>query len=138
MKWYLAGPMNGIPQYNIPAFDAAAAHLRAAGHEVFSPAELDSPAVREAALASPDGLAGSNIAGETWGDMLARDVKLISDAVGGIIFLPTWDRSRGARLEAFVGLLTGKVFAYYDRSSGTGIYHISADQVRRAIRENMP
>jgi hypothetical protein len=138
MKWYLAGPMNGIPQYNIPAFDAAAAHLRAAGHEVVSPAELDSPAVREAALASMDGLAGTNIAGETWGDMLARDVKLISDVVGGIIFLPTWDRSRGARLEAFVGLLTGKVFAYYDRSNGTGIYHISAGTVRRVLRENMP
>jgi hypothetical protein len=131
--------MNGIPQFNIPAFDAAAAHLRLAGHEVFSPAELDSPAVRAAALASVDGDSKSLVStGETWGDMLARDVKLISDGVDGVIFLPTWDRSRGARLEAFVALLCGKQFAYYDRSSETGLYPITADHVRRALRDNMP
>jgi hypothetical protein len=136
MKWYLAGKMTGIPQHNIPAFDAAATRLRELGHDITSPAELDDPATRAAALASPDGSPLDT--NETWGDFLARGVKLIADRVDGIIFLPAWDTSRGARLEAFVGLLRDKRFAYYDGSSATGIYPIAANQVRQILKRNMP
>lgn len=110
-RWYLAGPMSGVPQFNYPAFDQAAAILRANGFSIASPAELDDPATRKAALASPDGAVIAN--GHTWGDFLARDVKLVADGVNGIIFLPGWERSRGARLEAFVGLLCGHGFMEY-------------------------
>lgn len=41
LRAYLAGPMTGRQYFNFPAFDAAAAVLRAAGWEVFSPAEHD-------------------------------------------------------------------------------------------------
>jgi hypothetical protein len=37
---YIAGPMRGIPEFNFPAFDAAA-RGRAMGLEIISPAELD-------------------------------------------------------------------------------------------------
>lgn len=113
MKWYLAGPMSNIPQFNIPAFDEAASELRSKGYDVLSPAELDSPEVREAALKSETGARGDVESIETWGDMLARDVKIISDDVGGIIFLPDWYKSQGARLEAYVGVITGKKFLQY-------------------------
>lgn len=105
MKVYLAGPMTGYPQFNIPAFDAAAAVLRERGLLVVNPAELDSPEVRAAALASRTGDPADLVnTGETWGDMLARDVKAIADdGIEAIYVLPGWGKSRGARLETFVG-----------------------------------
>lgn len=39
MRLYLAGPMTGLPDYNFPAFHAAAAQWRALGWEVENPAE---------------------------------------------------------------------------------------------------
>lgn len=36
---YIAGPMTGLPEWNFPAFHAAAARLRARGWEVVNPAE---------------------------------------------------------------------------------------------------
>ena len=110
MKIYLAGPMTGIPQFNFPVFDTVAAELRALGHTVVSPPEQDPPGVREAALASPDGKLSAEglIAGYSWGDILSQDVKEIADGgFDAIVLLEGWERSRGARLEAFVGLLCG-------------------------------
>jgi len=110
-QYYIAGPMTGLPQFNVPAFERMAERLRAAGFDVISPAELDSEGVKAAALVSLDGKLDANgkLAGETWGDMLARDVKIIADVVrDGIVVLPNWFKSRGARLEVFVALLCNK------------------------------
>jgi hypothetical protein len=112
--WYLAGPMSGIAQHNIPLFDRVTSELREAGFNVVSPAELDDEAVREAALDDPTGTVTTCL-GMTWADFLARDVKLIADDVNGIIFLDGWERSKGARLEAFIGIICGHDFARYTR-----------------------
>lgn len=107
--YYLAGPMTGIPQFNFPLFLETAERLRAQGYDIVSPAELDSDETKAAAMASPDGAVGSGTTnGETWGDFLARDVKLVADEVDGIIALPGWEKSRGAVLETFVARLCGK------------------------------
>ncbi len=114
---YMAGPMTGLPQFNFPAFDALAASLRSAGYAVISPSELDDPEDRAAALASPDGyMHGGHHMNKTWGDFLARDVKLIADGpIDGIVILPRWETSRGARLETFVGrMLCGKAVYRWD------------------------
>lgn len=111
---YLAGPMTGIPQFNFPLFDRAAAALRARGLSIMSPAEMDDPETRRLAMLSQDGKMGdASPNGQTWGDFLARDVKLVADKCDSMILLPGWARSRGARLEAFVGLLAGYSFAEY-------------------------
>lgn len=105
-KVYVSGPMSGIARFNIPAFDLTANALRKAGYDVVSPAELDEPAMREACLASPDGKSIPN--GETWGELLARDVKLLADdGIEAIVVLPGWHTSRGAILETMVGRLCG-------------------------------
>ena len=135
MRVYLAGPMSHIPQFNIPAFDFAASDLRRRGFTVVSPAELDDPATRAVALASPDGAPGSGAAnGETWGDFLARDVKLIADGgIEGVILLPEWWRSRGARLEATVGLLCHLRFGEY----GFPVSWMPADYVLDMIQTGL-
>lgn len=113
-SWYIAGPMTGYAQFNFPAFDAAAADLRAKGYTVVSPAELDNEETRAMALASPDGAPGSGSSnGETWGDFLARDLKLIADIVDGVAVLPGWEKSSGARTETFMAFVAKKPIVYY-------------------------
>lgn len=117
-KVYLAGPMTGHPKFNFPAFDRVAGELRALGEgfEVVSPAELDDPTARAAALQSEwgDPVEYAKLTGLTWADFLSRDVKLIADGkFDSIVCLPGWEASRGARLETFVGYLQGlAIFAY--------------------------
>ena len=134
--YYLAGPMRGLPQCNFPAFNDAAECLRRRGFHIISPAELDSAATRAEALACVGGEDLPTYGGETPGEILARDVRIVADEVDGLIFLPGWEKSRGARLEAFVGLLYGKAFALY-RGYGiiTGLH---ADAVRYQLMRNMP
>lgn len=104
---YIAGPMTGLPQFNIPLFERVARELRGQGLKVISPVELDSQYIREEAIASPDGAmpASGKIGGETWGEILGRDVRVIADQIGGVVALPGWEDSRGARLEVFVAML---------------------------------
>jgi hypothetical protein len=109
MKYYLAGPMSGHPQFNYPLFDSVSAALRERGLDITSPAEMDIDEVREAAMKNMTGKMDENnaVSGETWGDFLARDVKLIADELNAIILLPEWETSKGARLEAFVAINCG-------------------------------
>lgn len=104
---YLAGPMRGYEHYNFPAFDAAAAVLRADGWEIFSPAEID----REIGFdeKSDDPLPKGFLA-----EALRRDTIIIAD-VDNIILLPGWQESSGANYEMTIArTLKHKVFAYVD------------------------
>ena len=115
--WYIAGPMTGLPQFNVPLFDRVSETLRSHGIDVVNPAELDTPEMRAAALASKDGdLATLEAASrETWGHVIARDVRIVADDVDGLILLPGWSQSRGAKLEVHVALATGKRFFSWER-----------------------
>lgn len=117
MRAYLANKMTGKPQFNYPWFDKAAKELRGRGIDIQSPAEMDDPETRKMAMASPDGATGTGVAnGETWGDFLARDVKLIADGgIDAIIVGPEWAESKGAKLETFVAFQLGlPVLSYPD------------------------
>lgn len=148
-KYYLAGPMTGRPQFNFPAFFAAAEDLRRSkDKEIISPAELDDAAVVKNALASKDGSEdsyGGSLSGDptaikdTWGDFLARDVKLIADTIdGGIVVLPEWETSKGARLEVFVGLLKGlPIYKYKKEEDGTFVIQIPNNFVMEKLSESI-
>ncbi len=85
MTIYVSGPMTGLPNNNVPAFNEATKRLRKKGYRVVNPAELDK--------------------GEpcrTWEDCLRRDLRELTKCVA-IATLPGWKRSRGANLEIHVG-----------------------------------
>lgn len=79
-RLYIAGPCTGYPDLNYPAFNAAAAQLRAMGFEVENPAENPAPACG------------------TWQAYMRMSVRQIS-TVDAVVLLPNWAKSRGARAE---------------------------------------
>lgn len=83
MRIYVAGPMTGLPELNFPAFHAQAADLRAKGHEVINPAELNS---------DPNA---------AWVDCMRKDIAALVTC-DAIFLLPGWERSRGAIIEHYV------------------------------------
>lgn len=116
--FYLAGPMTGYPQFNFPAFDAAAYELRRRGKVILSPAEMDDEDDREKALASLDGAHGAT--NHDWADYLVRDLMIVV-GVDGVVTIPGWEDSSGAQLETFVALMLGKpvVGPYQHGNAGT-------------------
>jgi hypothetical protein len=90
VKIYLAGPMTGLPDFNFPAFDAAAAVLEAEGHDVANPAQMD----RDVGF-DPS---STSVSKEFLRDALRRDLSAICDA-DAIAMLPGWEKSGGARVE---------------------------------------
>lgn len=84
MKIYVSGPMSGLPNNNVPAFNAAAKKLRAKGFRVVNPAALD------------DGEPC-----KTWEECLRRDLRELTKCTD-IATLPGWTKSRGALLELHV------------------------------------
>jgi hypothetical protein len=132
MRYYICGPMSHMPQSNFPMFYAVARDLRSRGYEIISPAELDDDEDKAAAMASSTGSLADHPKGKTWADFLSRDVKIVADEVQGLIFLPGWTKSRGAKLEAFVGILCKHKF--YEWTDGD-IHPLTAMDVMAMISE---
>jgi hypothetical protein len=102
VKIYLAGPMRGYPEFNFPAFHAAAAKLRAEGHFVFSPAEKDNE--RHGTDISKGNLAGCEATaakehGFNLREALGIDLGWICSDADAIALLPGWEASKGAKAE---------------------------------------
>lgn len=85
---YIAGPMSGLPDFNYPAFHAAAAVLRGQGHHVENPAENPPPACG------------------TWQGYMRMSLRQIA-ACDCLYMLPGWRSSRGARIEHGLALDLG-------------------------------
>lgn len=90
LRLYLAGPMTGLPDFNRPAFHAAAAALRSAGYEVVNPAELD----ESEPITDPDGTGA-------WERYMRRDIPHLCKC-DAVALLPGWTESQGAQLESLI------------------------------------
>ena len=102
MKVYLAGPMRYYKGYNFQAFIDEAARLRAAGHEVVSPAEMDMEKYPHINWLELDGEDHPDIPDFSIEDTLFNDFRQIVYNVDGIALLPGWSKSSGATAEFFV------------------------------------
>ena len=93
-RWYIAGPMTGLPDLNFPAFHERAAELRAAGFEVENPAEINA-----------DPTVG-------WEACMRHDIPRLCTC-DVVLLLPGWQKSRGARLEAHIAHELGLIVVEY-------------------------
>ena len=99
---YLSGPMTGIPQFNYPAFTEAAKRLREAGYSVINPAEVDDAHTQKLAMQSKDGKDQM-----PWGQLIGRDISILSGSANELTLLPGWEDSRGALMEALASKFQG-------------------------------
>lgn len=103
---YIAGPMRGYPNHNIPAFRAAASLFRERDFVVVSPVEL-----------------GDVVGGQDSGwppiRFLRNDLQHITLHCNAMALLPGWQKSTGARCEASVGVTLG--FQFFDAVTGEEI-----------------
>jgi len=90
---YIAGPMTGLPDLNFPAFHARAAELRALGHDVINPAEIN-----------PD-------QGMSWRDCMRTDIAALVFCEA-IDMLPGWENSIGATLEHHIAQRLNMVISF--------------------------
>lgn len=107
-RFYLAGPMTGYPSLNHPAFHDAAEVLRDEGFGVVSPAEMDDELGIEPNAADPFAKLSVPPA-----EIMRADLQAVLDC-DGIVLLPGWQASKGARLERIVAESTGRQVYLYD------------------------
>ena len=116
MRLYLSGPMTGQKDFGRPAFEAATAALRAMGHFVVSPVELDFEPKE----------AGQRDADTLWRAFLIRDVAvLLTSHFDAIAVLPGWQRSKGARLEVLTAIFAGMMVVDAETLERVRVYDIS-------------
>jgi len=88
LRIYIGGPMTGKPDLNFPAFHAMAAKLRALGHTVINPAEINTD------HAMP------------WHQCMRADIAQLVTC-DAIQLLPGWQASKGATLEHHIAVRLG-------------------------------
>jgi hypothetical protein len=98
-KVYVAGPMQGYPDFNFPAFAFATNVLRSEGHFVFSPAERDLERDAQAVVSATGDLKEAESKGFSLREALYDDTKFICKEATAIYMLRGWENSKGAQAE---------------------------------------
>lgn len=101
--------MRNYPEFNFPAFRAAAKRLREAGHEVFSPAEKDEEVHGKdfSKQFTTGSLEDASSSGFSLRRALGDDCAWICREGEGIYLLKGWEASKGALAEKALGEALG-------------------------------
>jgi len=119
MKFYLAGPMTGLPEHNYPAFAEARERIRKEGHEIFCPAEH----------ALLEGYEPTTPVTKEWvQDKMRVFLSTILDS-DGIVVLPGWARSEGAKVEVATAVATGKKIFQYHKHRPISLEELNGVQI---------
>jgi hypothetical protein len=102
-KIYIAGPMSGLPEFNFPAFNEAAARFRADGWIVFNPAEKDAEAGLDPEAYETGDADLATERGFDFRDAYLWDLEAVLRS-NAIYMLPGWENSPGARGEHAVAV----------------------------------
>ena len=96
MKLYLSGPITGI---KVDSFGEAQLFIEKLGHEVVNPTDLNAP-------------------GTDWTEAMRVDIKALIYC-DGIVMLPNWSASKGAKLEIMIARELGLKVFYLVRINGS-------------------
>lgn len=140
LRYYVSGPMRGIPEFNFPAFDAACEFLRSAGIDAINPADhdraVDPECVNREGFAT--GTPGLNThPGMGFHELMRWDLEQIADPYcNGIVLLDGWENSTGAKMELKMAVELGKeVWRLVWQADGWWWDKPNMNQVRRAIAD---
>lgn len=120
---YLSGRMRGESDCGFALFDAVAASLRAQEFGVISPVEHDR-------LAKP-----SEECDEHFEDMIGWDfAQIVSPNCDGIVLLPDWEFSQGARAERLVCETIGKpVYTVHQCATDPTFWALASDVEQKRL-----
>lgn len=112
LKIYISGPIAGYPEANRPAFEHYARLVRVAGGDSVLPHDISpdhqGPCPRDA-------IAGAD--GHAWACHLRGDI-IVMLQCDGVVMMPGWERSHGARMEHTVAASCGLPIHYFLGNSG--------------------
>lgn len=143
MRLYLSGGMTNIPNFNFDLFDEVERDLVAQGIQIDSPAQHDRQVVQERGRRCEDidGFAEGDVkrygadAGIVTEDLFVWDFqRVIAD--DGIVMLPGWETSTGARHERYIAEALGKPVYYAIRVGGQstlGRWIIELDEFQQRL-----
>jgi hypothetical protein len=126
MKVYLSGPMTGLPDDNIPAFNRTAQALRACGYEVANPPELT------AHLTAPP--VNSPEFQHFYQTCLRIDIRALTHC-DAIALMPGWERSNGAHLETHTAHRLGLTVWHVDDLLRAGNHHTRQQQAEHTAQQ---
>lgn len=92
MKLYISGGMTGYKDFNFPKFNEVTQKLRKQGYEVINPVELVNPPYDK-----------------EWSEYMRIDIHELSK-VDGIVVLEGWNKSKGATIEVYIGIILNMQF----------------------------